>query len=118
MASSTASTSKETLDIQLEFGGGTELLLRPPRSKKQSISIPARVPLDTADGGAASSSSSLKPPAPVVTAPESSGTAANAGGNEEAQGRPADMRFLVQWILRNLIVEREELFVDADGEGM
>ena len=32
--------------------------------------------------------------------------------------RPADVTFLIQWLRSNLLKERSELFVDANGEGV
>lgn len=29
--------------------------------------------------------------------------------------RPADIRFLIQWMKKNLVSEREDMFVDGDG---
>ncbi|CAO1615688.1 unnamed protein product [Parajaminaea phylloscopi] len=132
MASTTASSSRDTLDLVLEFGGGTELLLRPPRNKKQRITIPARATLAGVEisGRDGDQRTFTKPPAPVVTAPaakadetqaslptQSASHGVNVGGSDD-QGRPSDMRFLVQWILHNLVAEREELFVDADRESI
>ncbi|KDN53147.1 ubiquitin-like modifier 1 [Tilletiaria anomala UBC 951] len=38
--------------------------------------------------------------------------------HEEDAASPADMAFLIQYIKQNLIVERPELFVDVDGNGV
>lgn len=32
--------------------------------------------------------------------------------------RPADVTFLIQWLKDNLLKERSELFIDANGEGV
>lgn len=98
------------------FSGGTELLLAPPRAKSHTIQLPARV--------SSSSSSSSKIPTPSITAPAPATAAASseqvggAEGGGEAEGRPADMRSLVQYIKEEMIVERAELFIDSDGQGM
>lgn len=55
---------------------------------------------------------------PVVTTPAADGGANGATAAAKEEARPADMRYLVQWIRNHLIVEREELFVDAEGEGV
>lgn len=104
-----ASTSGETLSIKLAFGGGTELLLAPPRSKKQTVEIPKFVPANE------NASSSITQP--DVTAPVSAPTPSTMSTSTSAPRR-SDMRYLVKHIREHLIVEREELFVDADGQGM
>lgn len=67
--------SQDTVEIRVEFGGGTELLLAPPHEKKHTLTIPRT---DTA-------------------------------GNE------TNVSFLIGHIRKNLITEREELFVDGDS---
>ena len=64
-----------TVEINVEFGGGTELLLAPPQEKKHKLTLPR---LD-------------------------------AAGNE------TNVTFLIDYIRKNLITEREELFVDGDS---
>ncbi|CAO1631806.1 unnamed protein product [Sympodiomycopsis kandeliae] len=103
-----ASTSGETLNIKLAFGGGTELLLAPPRSKKQTIQIPKVIPL--------SQHAAINEPS--ITSPEAQTTKSTLAATDTSAGKPSDMRYLVKFIRENLIVEREELFVDADGEGV
>ncbi|PWN19491.1 ubiquitin related modifier 1 [Microstroma glucosiphilum] len=121
-APSSSSSAAAALTIKLEFGGGTELLLAPPRAKSHTIQLPARV-------SSSSSNSSGKVPSPSITAPTTShsekiaavdGTAAEAGGGagQDGQGRPADMRSLVRYIKEEMIVERAELFIDSDGQGI
>ena len=89
--------------------GGTELLLAPPRSKRHTIEIPRLVP---ALSGA--TSDSLQEPS--ITSPETNGAATAAAA--AAEDKKSDMRYLIRHIRENMIVEREELFVDADGQGV
>lgn len=67
--------SSETVKINVEFGGGTELLLAPPQEKKHKLTLP-RI---------------------------------DESGNE------TNVTFLIEYIRKNLITEREELFVDGDS---
>lgn len=100
--------------ISLAFArisGGTELLLAPPRSKSHTIHLPARVSPSSAIARG-------KAPQPSLTTPTSKGAETNAATENEEDKIPIDMRYLVQHIRREMIVEREELFVDADGQGM
>ena len=76
-------SSTPTLDLKIEFGGGTELLFGNKRSHR--ITIPTIAP---------ATASNSKPE------------------------RPADVSFLIQWLKDNLIKERSELFVDANGQGV
>lgn len=94
----------------LAISGGTELLLAPPRNKKQRISLPARADPATLH-------KTLRQQ-PVVTTPADEGAANGVSSSSAKEAGPADMRFLVQWIRNHLIVEREELFVNTDGEGV
>ncbi|KAN0065085.1 Ubiquitin-related modifier 1 [Thecaphora frezii] len=70
-----AMASSETVTVNVEFSGGTELLLPPPHTKRHRLQLP----------------------------------------RANAQGRSTDVADLIQHIRRNLIVEREELFVDGDS---
>ena len=65
----------ETVKINVEFGGGTELLLAPPQEKKHKLTLP-RLDVD---------------------------------------GSETNVTFLIDYIRKNLITEREELFVDGDS---
>lgn len=65
----------DTVQVKIEFGGGTELLLAPPHLKKHTVHVPRTT---------------------------------------EA-GEPSNVTFLIDWIRRNLIAEREELFIDGDS---
>lgn len=67
--------STETVKVNVEFGGGTELLLAPPHEKQHKLTLPRT----------------------------------DAAGNE------TNVTFLIEYILKNLITEREELFVDGDS---
>jgi ubiquitin related modifier 1 len=80
-------SSSSTLNLKIEFGGGTELLFGNVRSHK--ITIPATAP-------------PTAPTTPGSSKPE----------------RPADVTFLIQWLKDNLLKERSELFVDANGKGV
>jgi hypothetical protein len=99
----------------LSHSGGTELLLAPPRAKSHTIQLPARI--------SSNSNSSSKVPTPSITAPaDQNQTDSDPKAAEEAEGeaggRPADMRSLVRYIKEEMIVERAELFIDSDGQGM
>ena len=82
-SSSFLMSSTPTLNLNIEFGGGVELLFGNIRSHK--ITIPALAP-------------------------------ATASGSKPE--RPSDVTFLIQWLKDNLLKERSELFVDANGEGV
>ncbi|SJX62640.1 related to ubiquitin related modifier URM1 [Sporisorium reilianum f. sp. reilianum] len=68
-------STTETVKVNVEFGGGTELLLAPPHEKKHKLTLP----------------------------------------RTDAAGSPTNVSFLIEYIRRNLITEREELFVDGDS---
>ncbi|SPO26978.1 related to ubiquitin related modifier URM1 [Ustilago trichophora] len=65
----------DTVKVNVEFGGGTELLLAPPQEKKHKLTLPRT----------------------------------DAAGNE------TNVTALIEYIRKNLITEREELFVDGDS---
>ncbi|PWY97263.1 ubiquitin-related modifier 1 [Testicularia cyperi] len=65
----------DTVQVKVEFGGGTELLLAPPHEKRHKVTLPRTTPT----------------------------------------GKETDVTFLIDWIRKNLIMEREELFVDGDS---
>lgn len=65
----------DTVQVKVEFGGGTELLLAPPHLKKHTINLPSKT----------------------------------------ESGQESNVTFLIDWIRRNLICEREELFIDGDS---
>ncbi|SNX85418.1 related to ubiquitin related modifier URM1 [Melanopsichium pennsylvanicum] len=67
--------SSDTVSINVEFGGGTELLLAPPQHKKHSLKLP-RI---------------------------------------DNKGSHTNVTYLIEYIRKNLITEREELFVDGDS---
>lgn len=88
--------------------GGTELLTSTPTKKKHSIQLPSQVSSSTP---LISNSSKDDLPEPSITTPTGQSTSSPAPKEAE---RPVDVRFLVQWIRKNLIVEREELFLDGE----
>lgn len=65
----------DTVQVKIEFGGGTELLLAPPHLKKHTVNLPRKT---------------------------------------EA-GEQSNVTYLIDWIRRNLIAEREELFIDGNS---
>ncbi|CDR99548.1 related to ubiquitin related modifier URM1 [Sporisorium scitamineum] len=67
--------STETVKVNVEFGGGNELLLTPPHEKKHKLTLP----------------------------------------RNDAAGNVTNVTFLIEYIRKNLITEREELFVDGDS---
>ncbi|KAF8978555.1 ubiquitin-related modifier 1 [Cyathus striatus] len=76
-----------SISLNLEFGGGLELLFSNKRSHQ--ISIPAIVPKDN---------HTPKPDAPVAA----------------HNSKPADVTFLIHWMKDNLLQERVELFMEND----
>ncbi len=38
--------------------------------------------------------------------------------DKKDDGLPVDIKYLIKWLKLNLLVEREEFFVDNDGESM
>lgn len=73
-----------TLNIKIEFGGGSELLFSNQRSHQ--VAIPAEIPSPASTGKGV--------PANVVS------------------GQPANLTYLMYWLRDNLLKEREELFIE------
>lgn len=89
------------------------MLTATPKVKVHRIELPAKVSHAPAVG-----------PQATVTAPTpNAGDAKLAGsvnGNEQGQQaaeqeRPTDLKYVLQWIRANLIVERPEMLLDGDG---
>ncbi len=73
-----------TISLNIEFGGGLELLFSNQRSHR--ITIPANVPVSSATG----------------QTPEDS----------DVPSKPVDITYLMYWLRDNLLKERAELFVE------
>ncbi|KAF8634368.1 hypothetical protein AX15_000939 [Amanita polypyramis BW_CC] len=85
-------TTPETLMLNIEFGGGMELLFANQRSHK--LNIPARVPIDNG-----TTSSMLSSPADT----------------DHANTKSADVTYLIHYLRDHLLKEREELFMEDDS---
>jgi hypothetical protein len=81
--------------------GGTELLTATPKQKTHALTVPAWVDDAALDG------------VPVTAPARSDGDATAAA--TEAKRRRADMRFLLQYVAHNVLVERPEMLVEGDG---
>ncbi|TFK75660.1 ubiquitin related modifier 1 [Pluteus cervinus] len=77
-----------TLTINVEFGGGLELLFA--NQRKYQLSIPVLIPPDTT----ATPPSGSAPP-PILS-------------------KPADITFLIRYLKENHLKERPELFVEGE----
>lgn len=80
--------SLEHINVNVEFRGGLELLFSNQRSHK--ISLPAYVRRNTSNG------------------------ATGKQDVDESDNHPADVKCLLIWLKKNLLKEREELFLDGD----
>ena len=79
--------SADTIPLQIEFGGGLELLFSNKRTLK--VDIPSRIPVNYID---------------AKSGPDEAGAA-------DTETKPANLTYLMCYLRDNLLKERPELFM-------